>query len=81
MTFEGIRPMLSLLRRVSFGWRREVKAKEEHQIDFENEGGETFICGNPPYLGSKWQSKVQKEDLANAWRKHPKLAKNHQKSS
>ena len=22
------------------------------QIDFENEGGETYICGNPPYLGS-----------------------------
>lgn len=33
------------------------------QIDFENEGGETYICGNPPYLGSKWQSDDQKEDL------------------
>ncbi|WDZ77156.1 lactate dehydrogenase [Ensifer adhaerens] len=33
------------------------------QIDFENEGGETYICGNPPYLGSKWQSDEQKEDL------------------
>lgn len=33
------------------------------QIDFENEGGETYICGNPPYLGSTWQSKDQKEDL------------------
>lgn len=33
------------------------------QIDFENEGGETYICGNPPYLGSTWQSKSQKEDL------------------
>lgn len=33
------------------------------QIDFENEGGETYICGNPPYLGSTWQSKEQKEDL------------------
>jgi len=33
------------------------------EIDFENEGGETYICGNPPYLGSKWQSKEQKEDL------------------
>jgi hypothetical protein len=21
------------------------------EIDFENEGGETYICGNPPYLG------------------------------
>lgn len=22
------------------------------QIDFENEGGETYVCGNPPYAGS-----------------------------
>ncbi len=36
---------------------------DQAQIDFENEGGETYICGNPPYLGSKWQSKEQKEDL------------------
>jgi hypothetical protein len=33
------------------------------QIDFENEGGETYICGNPPYLGSKWQTEEQKSDL------------------
>jgi len=33
------------------------------EIDFENEGGETYICGNPPYLGSKWQSAEQKDDL------------------
>ena len=33
------------------------------EIDFENEGGETFICGNPPYLGSTWQSAEQKDDL------------------
>ena len=33
------------------------------QIDFENEGGETYICGNPPYLGSTWQSAEQKDDL------------------
>ena len=25
---------------------------DQAQIDFENEGGETYICGNPPYLGS-----------------------------
>ena len=36
---------------------------DQAQIDFENEGGETYICGNPPYLGSKWQSVEQKEDL------------------
>ena len=22
---------------------------DQAQIDFENEGGETYICGNPPY--------------------------------
>jgi hypothetical protein len=33
------------------------------QIDFENEGGETYICGNPPYLGSTWQSTDQKSDV------------------
>ncbi|SFH39102.1 class I SAM-dependent DNA methyltransferase, partial [Sulfitobacter dubius] len=48
---------------------------EQAQIDFENEGGETYICGNPPYRGSKWQSSDQKEDMVNAWAKHPKLAK------
>jgi hypothetical protein len=32
-------------------------------IDFENEGGETYICGNPPYAGSNWMSTEQKEDL------------------
>lgn len=33
------------------------------EIDFENEGGETYVCGNPPYLGFTWQSDEQKEDL------------------
>lgn len=48
---------------------------DQAQIDFENEGGETYICGNPPYKGSKWQTPEQKEDLARAWVKFPKLAK------
>ena len=26
---------------------------DQGQVDFENEGGETYICGNPPYLGSR----------------------------
>ncbi len=33
------------------------------EIEFENEGGETYICGNPPYLGSTWQTAQQKADL------------------
>ncbi|QRZ15582.1 class I SAM-dependent DNA methyltransferase [Paracoccus methylovorus] len=38
---------------------------DQAEVDFENEGGETYICGNPPYLGSKWQSLEQKGDLKN----------------
>ncbi len=36
---------------------------DQAQIDFENEGGEMYICGNPPYLGYNRQSSAQKEDL------------------
>ena len=36
---------------------------DQAKVDFANEGGETYICGNPPYLGSKWQSDEQKDDL------------------
>lgn len=36
---------------------------DQAEIDFKNEGGETYICGNPPYLGNKLQSKEQKADL------------------
>jgi hypothetical protein len=36
---------------------------KQAEIAFENEGGETYICGNPPYLGSTWQSNEQKSDL------------------
>ena len=51
---------------------REVKLRSEDlletprdlaEISFRNEGGETYICGNPPYLDSTWQSKEQKADL------------------
>jgi hypothetical protein len=38
---------------------------DQSEIDFENAGGETYICGNPPYLGSKWQDAEQKSDLKN----------------
>ncbi|MCT7957979.1 class I SAM-dependent DNA methyltransferase [Laspinema palackyanum] len=37
--------------------------RDEAEIEFENEGGETYICGNPPYKGSQWQTTEQKEDL------------------
>lgn len=36
---------------------------DQAQVDFENEGGETYICGNPPYKGSNWRTKEQTEEL------------------
>jgi hypothetical protein len=36
---------------------------DQSEIDFENEGGETYICGNPPYKGTKNQSKTEKAEL------------------
>lgn len=36
---------------------------DQSEIDFENEGGETYICGNPPYLGFTFQNDEQKADL------------------
>ncbi len=36
---------------------------DQVQIDFDNEGGETYICGNPPYKGASEQTPEQKGDL------------------
>lgn len=36
---------------------------DQAEIDFANEGGETYICGNPPYLGAKKKSPDQTEDM------------------
>lgn len=36
---------------------------DQAEIDFANVGGETFVCGNPPYVGDKFQSDEQKNDL------------------
>ena len=36
---------------------------DQAQIDFENEGGENYVCGNPPYVGDKFQTPAQKADL------------------
>ena len=40
----------------------EIPAKQA-AIDFANEGGETYICGNPPYLGAKKKSPDQVMDM------------------
>jgi hypothetical protein len=33
------------------------------RISIEKEFNEVFLCSNPPYLGSTWQSQQQKDDL------------------
>jgi len=35
---------------------------DQTEMDFENEGGETFVCGNPPYAGTRNQNSEQKDD-------------------
>jgi len=40
---------------------------DQAEIDFENEGGEIYICGNPPYKGSQDQTYQQKSDLAHVF--------------
>ena len=41
---------------------------DQKEIDFENEGGETYICGNPPYVGRKYQTDEQKAELETVFR-------------
>ncbi len=41
----------------------EFESSGNAKIAFENEGGEVFICSNPPYLGSRLQSVEQKSDI------------------
>lgn len=48
---------------------------DQSEIDFENEGSETYICGNPPYIGSTWQSAEQKDDLKAIFDKRTKTWK------
>lgn len=45
---------------------------DQAEIDFENEGGETYICGNPPYLGSVMQSEAQKSELNSVFDRYTK---------
>lgn len=38
---------------------------DQAEIDFVNEGGETYVCGNPPFKGARKQTDNQKADLKN----------------
>lgn len=43
---------------------------DQAEIDFNNEGGETYICGNPPYKGRNKQSKEEKKDTSSVFSKY-----------
>ncbi len=45
---------------------------EETVVEFQNEGGEVYVCGNPPYRGSAWQSKEPKADMQLVFGRHTK---------
>jgi len=48
-----------------------AKPLDQAEIDFENEGGETYICGNPPYKGARKQEPAEKSDLEAVYRGNP----------
>ncbi len=41
--------------------------RDQSEIDFDHAEGETYICGNPPYIGTKYQSKEVKRELADVF--------------
>lgn len=45
---------------------------DQAQIDFDNEGSETYICGNPPYKGTKNQTALEKSDIKQVFSKYTK---------
>src|ERR1700757_75922 len=50
-------------RRCGPSRQRSTGGAAQARIDFENEGGETYICGNPPFTGTRKQTDEQKSDL------------------
>jgi hypothetical protein len=37
---------------------------DQTEIDFENEGGETYVCSNPPYKGRNKKGATEKDDTS-----------------
>lgn len=38
--------------------------QNQPKVEYESKGGEVYICGNPPYIGTKYQAKEQKDEIA-----------------
>jgi hypothetical protein len=45
-----------------------VTPLDQAEIDFENEGGETYICGNPPYLWRLWDCRTARPACGSCFR-------------
>jgi hypothetical protein len=43
---------------------------DSKEIDFQNDGREMFICGNPPFSGTRKQTDEQKDDLSVVFATH-----------
>jgi hypothetical protein len=44
--------------------------RNQSELDFANEGGETYICGNPPYAGKGKKSASQLADMEHVFGPH-----------
>lgn len=56
-------------------WQKVCPPEREASDDGERGPWETYICGNPPYLGSKFQSAEQKKDIAAVFGERTKKSK------
>ena len=54
---------------------------DQAEIDFENEGGETYICGNPPYRGFTWINRRRKNPILKQSSVHIPRNGNHSTTS
>jgi len=43
---------------------------DQAEIDFQNEGGETYICGNPPYAGKGKKTKAELDEMESVFGPH-----------
>jgi hypothetical protein len=63
------------VQRLSNDLFAEAMTAAREEVEFENSGGETYICGNPPYLGSQWRDADQQFDMQLVFSSHTKAYK------
>lgn len=63
------------VQRLSSDLFADTTATPKEEVEFENSGGENYICGNPPYLGSQWRNTDQQLDMQLVFSPHTKAYK------